>query len=99
LRRLYAQGIVVNIFNPKVGVFFLAFLPQFVSPGHGAVWLQMLVLGVVFLLVATILDLGYACASGAVGGWLGTRPRISRMRNRISGATYIALGSLVGVSK
>jgi threonine/homoserine/homoserine lactone efflux protein len=99
LRRLYAQGVVVNIFNPKVGVFFLAFLPQFVADGHGAVWLQMLVFGGVFLLVATILDLCYALASGAVGEWLGGRPRIAAMRNRISGATYIALGSLVGVSK
>lgn len=98
-RRLYAQGIVVNIFNPKVSVFFLAFLPQFVSPGHGAVWLQMLLLGCVFLLVATVLDLCYAFASGSVGEWLGGRPRIAGMRNRISGATYIALGSLVGVSK
>jgi threonine/homoserine/homoserine lactone efflux protein len=98
-RRLFGQGIVVNIFNPKVGVFFLAFLPQFVSPGHGAVWFQMLLLGVVFLLVATALDLCYAFASGSVGQWLGRRPRIAVMRNRISGATYIALGSLVGVSK
>lgn len=98
-RRLFGQGVVVNIFNPKVSVFFLAFLPQFVSPGHGAVWLQMLLLGIVFLLVATTLDLCYAFASGSVGEWLGGRPRIAAMRNRISGATYIALGSLVGVSK
>lgn len=98
LRRLYAQGIVVNVFNPKVGIFFLAFLPQFVAPGHGAVWLQMLVLGGVFLIVATMLDIAYALASGFAGEWLSRRERIARLRNRISGGTYIGLGTMVGVS-
>lgn len=99
LRRLYTQGIVVNVFNPKVGIFFLAFLPQFVAPGHGAVPLQMLILGGIFLVVATVLDIGYALASGYVGEWLSERRGIARLRNRISGATYIGLGALVGVGK
>lgn len=99
LRRLYAQGIVVNVFNPKVGIFFLAFLPQFVAPGHGAVPLQMLVFGGIFLLVATVLDIGYALASGYVGEWLSRRRGIARLRNRIAGATYIGLGAMVGVSE
>lgn len=98
LRRLYAQGIVVNIFNPKVGIFFLAFLPQFVVPGHGAVPLQMLLLGGIFLVVATVLDIAYALASGIVGEWLSRRERIARLRSRISGAAYIGLGTMVGVS-
>jgi threonine/homoserine/homoserine lactone efflux protein len=98
LRRVYMQGIVVNVFNPKVGIFFLALLPQFVSPGQGAVWLQMLVLGTVFLAVATILDVAYALASGVIGEWLGRRERTGRLRGRISGATYIGLGTMVGLA-
>jgi threonine/homoserine/homoserine lactone efflux protein len=98
LRRLYTQGIVVNIFNPKVGIFFLAFLPQFVAPGRGAAWLQLLVLGGVFLIVATVLDIAYALASGLVGEWLSRREGIAQIRNRITGAAYIGLGAMVGVS-
>jgi threonine/homoserine/homoserine lactone efflux protein len=99
LRRVYAQGIVVNVFNPKVGIFFLAFLPQFVTPGEGAVWLQMLVLGTVFLIVATTLDVAYALASGFIGEWLGRRERVARWRSRVSGATYVGLGAMVGLTK
>lgn len=98
LRRLYAQGIVVNIFNPKVGVFFLAFLPQFVAPGHGAVWFQMLILGGLFLIVATVLDIVWALTSAWAGEWLSRRQRVARLRHRLSGAVYIGLGTLVGVS-
>lgn len=98
LRRLYAQGIVVNIFNPKVGVFFLAFLPQFVAPGHGAVWFQMLILGGLFLVVATVLDIVWALTSALAGEWLSRRHRLARLRHRLSGAVYIGLGTLVGVS-
>jgi threonine/homoserine/homoserine lactone efflux protein len=99
LRRVYVQGIIVNVFNPKVGIFFLAFLPQFVSPDQGAVWLQMLVLGLVFLVVATVLDVAYALASGFIGEWLERRERVARWRSRISGATYVGLGAMVGLTK
>lgn len=98
LRRLYRQGIVVNVFNPKVGVFFLAFLPQFVAPGHGAVWFQMLIFGGLFLIVATVLDIVWALTSALAGEWLSRRQRVARLRHRLSGAVYIGLGTLVGAS-
>jgi threonine/homoserine/homoserine lactone efflux protein len=97
LRRIYAQGIVVNVLNPKVGVFFLALLPQFVSPGQGAIWLQMVILGAIFLVIATLLDISYAMASGAVGEWLARRGGLFRLRNRVSGAAYVGLGAVVGL--
>jgi threonine/homoserine/homoserine lactone efflux protein len=97
-RRLYAQGILVNVFNPKVGIFFLAFLPQFVAPDRGAIPLQMLLLGGVFLIVATVLDIAYALASGFVGEWLSRRKGTAGLRNRISGAAYIGLGAVIGIS-
>lgn len=97
LKRVFAQGVVVNILNPKVSIFFLALLPQFVSPGQGAAWSQMLVLGAVFLTIATVLDVSYALASGAVGEWLGRRGGIAKLRNRVSAAAYLGLGTLVGL--
>lgn len=97
LRRVFAQGVVVNILNPKVGVFFLALLPQFISPAQGAAWLQMLVLGAVFLTIATVLDVSYALASGTVGEWLSRRGGLAKLRNRVSAAAYLGLGAVVGL--
>jgi len=92
--RLFMQGMVVNILNPKVGLFFVAFLPQFIDPGRGSSAVQILVLGGVFVAIAVLSDLVYALASGSIGSWLSTRARIARQRGRFSGAVYILLGAL-----
>jgi threonine/homoserine/homoserine lactone efflux protein len=97
LRRVFTQGIVVNILNPKVSIFFLALLPQFISPAQGAAWLQMLALGAVFLTIATVLDVSYALASGTVGEWLSRRGGLAKLRNRVSAAAYLSLGAVVGL--
>lgn len=97
-RRLYAQGMVVNILNPKVGLFFVAFLPQFIDPGRGSSTSQILVLGGVFVAIAVISDLVYAFASGSIGSWLSTRERIARQRDRFAGVVYILLGVLAALS-
>lgn len=96
--RLFAQGMVVNVLNPKVGLFFIAFLPQFIDPGRGSSTLQILVLGGIFVAIAVISDLVYALASGAIGAWLGARARIARQRDRFAGVVYILLGTLAAVS-
>ena len=66
---------IVNSLNPKTALFFLAFLPQFVDPDRGAVAPQVLALGVLFLVLATLSDSGYALVAGSVRGWLGERRR------------------------
>lgn len=91
--RAFGRGIVVNILNPKVALFFLAFLPQFVDPGRGQVTGQFLLLGFVFIGVAIVIDSIYALASGAIGGLLNRSPRSARGQNRIAGFTYLALGA------
>ncbi|MGH8926098.1 MAG: LysE family translocator [Acidimicrobiia bacterium] len=89
----FGRGIVVNILNPKVALFFLAFLPQFVDPGRGRVTGQFLVLGFVFIGVAIVIDSIYALASGAIGGLLNRSPRWARGQKRVAGFTYLALGA------
>lgn len=92
LRTLFAKGMVANAVNPKVVLFFLSFLPQFVVPSQGAVGLQLGVLGLVFTLQAAVLFglLGYF--AGAIGGWLNRRPRAGLWLDRIAGTVFIGLG-------
>jgi threonine/homoserine/homoserine lactone efflux protein len=96
--RLFTQGMVVNILNPKVGLFFVAFLPQFIDPARGSSTSQILVLGAVFVAIAVVSDLVYAFASGSIGSWLSTRERIARQRDRFTGVVYILLGTLAALS-
>jgi threonine/homoserine/homoserine lactone efflux protein len=96
--RLFSQGIVIAILNPKTALFFLAFLPQFVEPGHGAAWLQIGVLGVCFVGLAVITDGAYALAASGVGALIrGSRRARTALRHG-SGAVYIALGAGAALS-
>ncbi len=97
--RLFRQGAVVNILNPKTAIFFLAFLPQFVAPGHGAVWVQITVLGLVFIALGAMTDSGYAVAAGAVGARLRRSARVRRIMDRVSGGVYVALGAVAALAK
>ncbi len=94
-KKLFWQGVVVNSLNPKTALFFLAFLPQFVDPARGAVAPQVLALGVLFLVLATLSDSTYALVAGSVRPWLGERRR--RMA-QVSGVSYIGLGLLAAFS-
>jgi threonine/homoserine/homoserine lactone efflux protein len=94
-RRLFWQGFVVNSLNPKTALFFLAFLPQFVDPGRGAVAPQVLALGVLFLVLAMLSDSTYAVVAGSIRPWLGERRRAMA---RVSGVSYIGLGLLAALS-
>lgn len=96
--RLFAQGMIVNVLNPKVGLFFIAFLPQFIDPSRGNSTVQILVLGGVFVAIAVISDLVYAFASGAIGSWLNARESIARQRDRFAGVVHILLGTVAAVS-
>ena len=94
-RQLFWQGVLVNSLNPKTALFFLAFLPQFVDPGRGAVAPQVLALGVLFLVLATLSDSSYALVAGSVRGWLRGRRRALA---RASGVSYVGLGLLAALS-
>ena len=97
-RRLYVQGIVVNILNPKTALFFLAFLPQFVDEGAGHVPLQLLALGLIFVALATITDGIWAFSAGTAGDWLRRSRGFVRIRRYVSGSVFVALGVLTAVA-
>jgi threonine/homoserine/homoserine lactone efflux protein len=97
--RLYRRGIVMNVTNPKVSIFFLAFLPQFVAPETGLVALQVVWLGLLFM-VATLLVFGtIAVFAGALGGILRRSARLRRALNWIAGAVFLGLALRLAAEK
>jgi threonine/homoserine/homoserine lactone efflux protein len=98
LSRIFTQGVIVNVLNPKTALFFFAFLPQFVNPERGAVALQFLLLGVMFVGMAICSDSLYALLAGTVGGWLKGKPGFLRRQRYFSGGIYIALGVTTALS-
>jgi len=88
---LYRRGIIMNITNPKVTIFFLAFLPQFASPVHGALAPQIFLLGGLFILVALVIFSAIAFMAGSLGSWLNSSPKAQIYLNRIAGTVFIVL--------
>ena len=89
--QLYRRGIIMNVSNPKVSLFFLALLPQFVDPGRGTVWLQFVLLGMVFML-STLLVFGLlALLAGSIGEWLGRAAVAQRVLHVLAGVVFIGL--------
>jgi threonine/homoserine/homoserine lactone efflux protein len=92
LRRAFAQGIVVNVLNPKTALFFLAFLPQFVDPDASHPALQIAFLGVLFALLGLVTDSLWALAAGTAGGVLRRSRRFARGQRYVTGTVYVGLG-------
>jgi threonine/homoserine/homoserine lactone efflux protein len=92
LGRVFAQGVVVNLLNPKTALFFFAFLPQFVDVPQGGVPLQVAVLGCTFVLLGLVTDSAYARLASTGAGWLRGRRRVARASRLLSGGILVGLG-------
>jgi threonine/homoserine/homoserine lactone efflux protein len=93
--RLFVNGMLVQLLNPKIAIFFLAFLPQFVDGSAGPVALQILLLGTLFTLLAVLSDGAYVLLAGAIGSRLRSGRRTLA---RVSGGVYIGLGLSAALS-
>jgi threonine/homoserine/homoserine lactone efflux protein len=97
--RVFYQSVLVQILNPKVALFFLAFLPQFVDPSRGAAWTQIVVLGATLAFLGLFTDGLYALLGGTAGGWIRKRGGSLRRAGRyVTGGIYIALGAVAAIS-
>ena len=93
-RRVFSQGVIVNVLNPKTALFFLAFLPQFVDRDR-PVWTQTIALGLCWVALGLLSDGAYALASGTIGGLLRRRRKAVRYA---SGGIFIGLGAVAATS-
>ena len=91
-KRIFRQGVVVAVLNPKTALFFFSFLPQFIDPSRGSVTVQLLALGCTFVCMAIFTDSMYALLAGTAGQWLRGRSLFLRADRYVVGTVYIGLG-------
>ena len=91
-RRYLARGFISNAINPKVALFFLAFLPQFVRTGGPPATVQIVLLGLTFAVMTAIAFSFVGLCAGRIGAWLRARPAAGRRLDQLTGVLFIALG-------
>jgi threonine/homoserine/homoserine lactone efflux protein len=99
--RVFSQSVLVQVLNPKVALFFLAFLPQFVDPSRSAAWTQVVVLGTTLATLGLFTDGLYALLGGTAGEWIRKQRAGAGLRRAgryVTGGVYIALGAVAAIS-
>jgi threonine/homoserine/homoserine lactone efflux protein len=96
---VFSQGVLTNVLNPKVAIFFLAFLPQFVNPRSGNIGWQIVLLGMIFNIGGCLVNLAVANTGGYLGNLLRRKPRIARIQRWFTGSVFIGLGLRLGFSR
>jgi threonine/homoserine/homoserine lactone efflux protein len=96
---LFRRGFIMNVLNPKVALFFLAFLPQFVTPSSGHLPLQMLLLGAIFMLQAVMIFSLFGWFSGTIGGYFLSKPGLSRCFDWLTAGIFVSLGIRLALSE
>ncbi len=97
--RAFRQGVLIDILNPKVAVFFMAFLPQFVRPGHGSESLQLVMLGTLVICVAIIVEAFFVLIAAKATNFFRAHPTASVLLDRILGSVLIGLGIRLAMSE
>ncbi len=96
--RIYGQGIVTEVLNPKTALFFLSFLPQFIDPLQGTSAIQMMTLGFILVFTALVADLLIAITGGTLSKSVLAQPLLQKVQNWIAGTVLIALGFRLAIS-
>ncbi len=97
--RMYMRGVLMNLSNPKVAIFFLAFLPQFVQPDAGPVAAQVAWLGLLFIVATLLVFGGFAWFASLIGGWLRGSTRAQQVLNRLAAAVFADLALRLAFSE
>ena len=95
---LYRRGIVMNVTNPKVSLFFLAFLPQFCDPARGSVAVQVLILGALFMLATIVVFWTVAALGGRLAVWFNQSQRGQIIMQRVAGCVFVAMAAALLLS-
>lgn len=98
-RRIFVQGLLSNVLNPKIAIFFLAYLPQFTSPSSDPLPLQLMTLGLVFAMLTWAIFTALAWFSGVAGDWIRQRPAMPLVIDRLTGIVFIGLGIRLAFAK
>lgn len=98
-RVLYSRGLLMNVTNPKVAIFFLAFLPQFIDPSQSTVIGQIVLLGFFFMASTFVTFCAIAWAASRIGDWLKGSLRAQTIINRITGTVFVLLACRLAISK
>ncbi len=96
---LYRRGLIMNITNPKVAIFFLAFFPQFTDPTKGSVLLQIAQLGLIFMAITFVVFSSIALLAGGLSQWLTRSPTAQLVINRIAGLVFVGLAAKIALSE
>jgi len=99
LKKLYVKGFIMNILNPKVSIFFLAFLPQFVTPANGNVPMQMITLGLVFMALTVVVFSSIGIAGNMLSSKLLEKPSIVKYMNVLTSFVLVGLGLKLALSE
>ena len=97
-RKVIVAGVLINILNPKLTIFFFAFLPQFVDAGEGSSLLHMLQLSAVFMLVTFVVFAIYGLFAAAVRQYVVSRPRVMMWMRRVFAGSFVALGARLALT-
>lgn len=97
VRRAYLSGLLTNLLNPKMVTFTIAFLPQFIDPARGDLWLQFAVLGAILIVFEFLVDGAVGVMAGRIGGWLRRKHKARRRIEVATGGIFIGLGVRLAV--
>ncbi len=97
--RAWREAVLVSLLNPKVAIFVLAFLPQFVDPARGSTFVQFMLLGTVLNIGGTVINCLVGGFAGTIGGWLWSRRRIAALFQRFTGVVFLALAARIAFER